>query len=253
MSGTVLKVVVADDEPAIRQDIADAISGSAGFELVASCRDGAEAVEAILEHDPDAVFLDVRMPELDGFEVIESLGGQRTPHVVFVTAYDQYAIKAFEVEAVDYLLKPFDLQRLNQALSRLRTRLERGARGDATSFVAGLKDRKPLERIVAKDRGKVRLIPLDTVSHITAADNYLKVHCQQKTYLVRHTIAGLSRRLDPSQFARIHRSTIVRLAQVEELVSTPSGDFQVVLHGGIRLTLSRGFRREFEDRIGWKI
>ncbi len=248
-----LRVVVADDEPAIRHDLAEAIANAEGFELVASCGDGAEALAAIMEHDPDAAFLDVRMPELDGFEVIESLADDRNPHVVFVAAYGQYALKAFEVAAVDYLLKPFDDERLSQALERVGGRLAQGTGGDARAFVAGLKDRQPLERIVAKDRGRVQLIPVAEVSHITAADNYVRVHATSGSYLVRHTITGLIARLDPAQFVRVHRSAIVRLAAVAELRATPAGDHRLVLSSGSELTLSRGYRREFEQRLGWQI
>jgi two-component system LytT family response regulator len=237
-------VVLVDDEPLVEQET--------DIKLVAECADGEQAVAVVLEQRPDVLLLDMQMPGKTGLEVLRALGADRPKAVVFVTAHDTYAIEAFEQHAVDYLLKPFDQRRFRVALNRVRERLGTGASDDRLDrLLASLAPRTQwLERIPAKVANRVTLVPVAEILWIEAADNYVRLHTAEGQYAVRVTMNRLAEQLDPRQFARVHRSTIVNLGRVKEMLALPSGDYTVVLEGGTRLTLSRGYRKAFEEQIG---
>ena len=262
-----LRVLLVDDEPLVRRGLRAFLAAERGVEVVGEARDGNEAVAAVRELAPDVLFLDVQMPELDGFGVLDALGPER-PAVVFVTAFDAYAIRAFEVHAVDYLLKPFDEARFRTALDRVRERVV-ARRGGATAaapdtgaldarldaLLAQLRGdgRVPtdwLARIAIRETDRVTYVPVGDVDWLEADDNYVRVHTRAGARLVRETLKSLESRLDPRHFARIHRSAIVNLERVRELRPTFNGEYVVVLATGARLTLSRGHRDAFFERMG---
>jgi two-component system, LytTR family, response regulator len=222
---------------------------------VAECGDGASAIEAIRELKPDVVLLDVQMPELDGFGVVQTLGADALPAIIFVTAYDRYALRAFDVHALDYVLKPVDQERLLLAIDRARTRITTHRHHTMDDRVAALLEdlaaqRRYLVRVpVRSDRG-VRVIELSDVDWISAADNYVTLHAAGREHLLRDTMARLERQLDPARFVRIHRSAIVQVDRIRELLPAFHGDYTVVLKDGTRLTLTRGYRPKVEELLG---
>jgi two-component system LytT family response regulator len=252
---TDVRVVVADDEPLVRRGLRAFLDGEPGLTLRGEARNGLEAVDLIRAERPDLVFLDVQMPELDGFGVLEALEGMPMPVVVFVTAYDEYAIRAFDVHAVDYLLKPFDEERFRIALTRARARLgERRAHSLDERLEAVLSELRAREqyvdRLLVKNDGRVMVLQVEDVDWIEAADNYARVHTSRGRYLLREPIKTLERKLNPRHFARVHRSAIVNLARVRELQPLFGGEYVIILSTGAKLTLSRGYRDAFRDRLG---
>jgi two-component system LytT family response regulator len=255
---TDVRVVIADDEPLVRRGLRAFIGASPGLSLVGEARNGSEAVDVIRAQRPDLLFLDVQMPELDGFGVLEALAGEPMPVIVFVTAYDEYAIRAFDVHAVDYLLKPFDEDRFRTALGRARSRLAE-QRADTIdqrleAVLSALRAREQYaDRLLVKSEGRVTVVQVDDVDWIEAADNYARVHTARGRYLVREPIKSLERKLNPRRFARVHRSAIVNLARVRELQPMFGGEYVIILSTGTKLTLSRGYRDAFRDRLGSEI
>ena len=252
---TDVRVVLADDEPLVRRGLRTFLATEQGFSVVGEARNGPEAVDLIRRERPHLVFLDVQMPELDGFGVLEALEGETLPVVVFVTAYDEYAIRAFDVHAVDYLLKPFDEERFRVALGRARTRLgEQRAQSLDRRLEAVLSELRAREqytdRLLVKSDGRVTVLQVDEVDWIEAADNYARVHTSRGKFLIREPIKTLERKLDPRQFARVHRSAIVNLARVRELQPLFGGEYVIILSTGAKLTLSRGYRDAFRARLG---
>lgn len=252
-----LRAVVADDEPHALRMIVDLLDREPDVEVVAECRDGREALRAVEEHDPDLAFLDVRMPELDGFEVVDALEPEERPRVVFVTAYDEHALRAFEVHALAYLLKPFDEERFRETMAHVRELLA-GARDDEDARMRALLDRMLDERsaprsLVVRGGQRARLVPVDTIDWIEAAGSYARLHCGDTSHLVSRSLADLAETLEPAGFARIHRSTIVNLARVREFRTADHRDFTVILETGERLRLSRTYRHEVEARLGDRI
>jgi len=243
------RLIVVDDEPRSRGLIRKMLRASRDFELVRECADGYDAIEAVQTLQPDLMLLDVQMPELDGFGVLERIDPEQMPEVVFVTAYDQYALKAFEVQALDYLLKPFDEERLLNMLDRARQRLERRP-GPRNQDIAALLERlKPardyIERFVVRLSGRILLLPVEDVYWIEAEDKYVRLHSKSTSYLVRDTIARLQSSLNPRQFIRVHRSAIVRVDSVKEILPDFHGDHEVVLLTGEKVRLSRTYRDSF--------
>jgi two-component system LytT family response regulator len=215
-----------------------------------------DAVEAIREHRPDVVFLDVQMPGMDGFGVVAALEAEARPSIVFVTAYDEYAIRAFDVHAVDYLLKPFDAERFRLALTRARSRQaeSRGAPPPVDERIeALLSELRPTkryaDRLLLKHDGTVVVVLAADIDWIEAADNYVKVHARGGRYMVRESIKSLESKLNPAQFARAHRSAIVNLERVRSLEPVAAGENRITLSSGTRLTLSRGYRDSFRERL----
>ncbi|MCB9384273.1 MAG: response regulator transcription factor [Bryobacterales bacterium] len=246
-----IRTVIADDERPARRRLAELLEREADMELVAEARDGAEAVEAVLERKPDLLFLDVQMPERDGFEVLRELGPGETPVTVFVTAYDRYALKAFEARAFDYLLKPFSDERFEAALAHARRYLDERRHPEFQDKVSDLiGSEPPLDRIVLKSAGRVTFLKVDDIEWIEAAGVYVDLHTASKTHLYRSTIGRLTERLDPKRFVRIHRSATVNTARIQSLRPLGHGEHAVLLHSGKELKLSRSYRRELEAWLG---
>jgi two-component system, LytTR family, response regulator len=247
-----LRVMVVDDERPSRERLKRFLRRTADVQLIAECASGPEAVTAIRQLAPDVVFLDVNMPEMDGFGVLNSLKGVHAPAIIFVTAHDRFALRAFEIDAVDYLLKPFNEQRLQAALRRVRSRL----RPNGGRLVAPQSDAddpepslKPLDRITVRSSGRVILIKTSDIDWISAADNYVELHFHGKTHLLRITISALAERLPRPQFTRISRSILVNLDRVTEIHSRSHGDYFLVLQGGASLAGSRNYRAGMENLL----
>jgi two-component system, LytTR family, response regulator len=240
-----LRTLVVDDEPLARRRVCRLLQHVADVEIVGQCADGVSAVEAIEALRPDLVFLDVQMPELDGFQVLQALEGEALPDVVFVTAHDRYAMRAFDAHALDYLLKPVTGDRLSAVLDRVRT-LRRGRAGRDPRLDALLErllaDGRYLTRLPVRAGDRWVIVDACTIDWIAAADNYVTLHAAGRELLVRGTLNRLERELDPAVFARIHRSTIVRLDRIREIVPESHGDMTLVLKDGTRLSMSRGYR-----------
>jgi len=250
-----IRTIIVDDEPLARERIRTLLGQEEDFEILAECENGNEAIDAIGRFAPDLVFLDVQMPAVDGFDVLAALDQERLPSVVFVTAYDQYAVKAFEVHALDYLLKPFDAGRFSTALDRARQRVEQVRAGRARSELVGLINemktaRRAQEKLLVKTEGKVIFVPTDQIVWIEAAGNYVRIHTRDDLYLMRETMSGMERRLPLDRFVRIHRSTMVNFDDIKELLPTFNNEFMVVLTQGEKLKLSRKYRPDLERRLG---
>jgi len=247
-----LKVVVADDEPLARERIRRLLEPQPDVQLVGEARDGAEALTAIHAFSPDLVFLDVQMPEMSGFEVIDAVGAERMPLVIFVTAYDQHALKAFEVRALDYLLKPFDDERFTRTLERARRQIARAA--DPAERLrplvnGGRGDGPRTDRLVVKSGGRLVFLPTADIDWVEADGNYVRVHAGTSAHLIRETMTSIEGRLDPERFVRIHRSRIVNLERVQEVQPWVNGEYAVLLRSGTRLALSRGYRQKLQARL----
>lgn len=255
-----LRVLIADDEPLARQRLEDLLQAEDDVEVVGSAEDGTQAVRMIRSENPDLVFLDVQMPGHTGIDVVKKVGVDHMPPVVFVTAYDHYAVKAFDVAALDYLLKPFDDERFHQAFERAREAIQlRGVnelRERLSTFLSGTLPDKPaerkkyLERLAVEMRGQVRVVPVDKIDFITASGSYAELHVGGDTFVIRERMQTLEERLDPETFFRIHRSTIVRLDQIESLLFSGGGDYAIKLKDGRHLKVSRGRKEELEERLG---
>ena len=252
--GSKIRVAIVDDEPLARRRIRKLLARDADVETVCDCADGYEAAAAIVEHAPDLVFLDVRMPEVDGFQLLERLQPARLPLVIFVTAYDEYALRAFEVSAVDYLLKPFDRKRFAQALQRAKARLatERGSDMNqrTLALLEEIKARSShLERLVVKSGGRAFFLKAEEINWIEAEGKYVRLHVGRESYLLREAIGTLEAQLDPKRFLRIHRSTVVNIDCVRELQPWFHGEYRVLLCDGTELTLSRGCRKKLGELL----
>ena len=242
-----MRILIVDDEPLACERIRTLLADEANVEIVGECHDGRSAVSALRGLAPDLVFLDVQMPEMDGFKVLEQFEPAALPVLVFVTAFDRYAIRAFEVCALDYLLKPFDRDRFRKALARGRTEFERRSEGDLSERLRKVLDdwkgRKPyLERLVIRTGGRVFFLRVEELDWVEAAGNYIRLHAGAEEYLYRETISRLEAGLDPDKFARIHRSAIANVERVKELHPLFRGDYTVILRDGRRLTLSKAYR-----------
>jgi two-component system LytT family response regulator len=245
-----MRVLIVDDEPLACERLRTLLSAERDVTIAGECHDGSSAVAAIQELAPDLVFLDVQMPEMDGFAVIESL--PTPPAVIFVTAYDQFAIRAFEVCALDYLLKPFDRERFAKALARGRAECERRSASDLDTRLQSLltelrgRNKQYLDRIVVRAGGRVLFLRVDELDWVESAGNYVRLHAGAEEYLYRETMSRMEEALDPGKFARIHRSTIVNVERVKELHPLFRGDYTVVLRSGRQLTLSKAYRERLK-------
>lgn len=255
VSNKPIRTVIVDDEPLGRTVIREMLRGDAEIEIVGECANGHEAIAIMQEQKPDLLFLDVQMPEVDGFEVLAALAAEQLPLIIFVTAYDQYAVRAFEVHAVDYLLKPFDRERFGKALQRAKTSLRQARSDEVTERILALLEEqkakpKHLERLVIKANGRVFFLKTDEIDWIAAEGNYVCLHVKRESYLLRETISGLEAQLNPQKFARIHRSQIVNLDRIKELQAWSHGEYHVILHDGTQLTLSRNYRERLHELLG---
>ncbi len=249
-----IRTVVVDDEVPARRKVVGLLESHSDFNLVGDAGDGREAVELLRRERPAAAFLDIRMPGLSGFDVLGQLQDGERPHVVFTTAYDKYALRAFEVHATDYLLKPFDQQRFAQALDRVRAGLREKSAGDLRERLAGLletvaRKRRYRTRIGVRAGKQLRVIPVTSIDWIGAAGNYVELHVGRETHLLRESLAGLVEQLDPRYFARIHRSVVVNVDRVRTVRPWSHNDYRVVLADGGELRLSRRFRENLVDLI----
>jgi two-component system LytT family response regulator len=246
------KVLIVDDERLSRRRIRRLLSIEPDCEIAAECANGLEAVAALAQARPDIVFLDVQMPEMDGFEVARAMADAR-PLVIFTSAYDEYALRAFEVQAFDYLLKPFDGRRFRESLQRARARVECDRSGQPDRRFNAAEAASPTriapDRIAVRNNGRVVFVKLTDIDWIEAADNYVCLHCGRETHVVRETMNELEARLDPAQFLRVHRSSIVNLDRVRELQPWFRGDYRVVLRDGTQLTLTKNHREKLESRL----
>jgi two-component system LytT family response regulator len=246
-----IKVLVVDDEPPARKKLIRFLSNDKRVDLVGEAGDGAEAVKLIEEKQPDVLFLDIQMPTMTGFEVLESLD-QKCPQVIFTTAYNQYAIKAFEVRALDYLLKPFDKERLNEALQRaIELRDQGSSRADRIEeLLVELRSKQPyLRRILLRTAGRIIFVDTKRIQHVEAAEKYVQLHVEGNSYLHRETMNNLEEKLDPKRFTRVHRSAIVNKEFIRELEYLSHGDYEIVLSDGTRVPLGRTYREEFLRRF----
>jgi two-component system LytT family response regulator len=244
-----LRTLIVDDEPLARERIKRFLRDEAEIEVIGECGNGTDAIAAIKKDSPDLVFLDIQMPEKTGFDVVKSLNG-KMPAIVFVTAYDQYALQAFDVHALDYLLKPFTRERIHRAVSRARESIANRRMGNIDerliTLIADLKsEKKYLERLVVKTTGRVFFLRTDEIDWIEAAGNYVKLHVGRETHMIRETMNGIEGKLDPDKFLRIHRSTVVHIDRIKELHPMFSGDYAVILRDNTELALSRNYRERF--------
>jgi two-component system LytT family response regulator len=241
-----MRIIIVDDEMLARGVMREYLAAHADADIVAECANGFEAVKAITELEPDLVFLDIQMPKLDGFEVAELAGGKT--RFIFATAFDQYALKAFEVHALDYLLKPFSQQRLDQALAHARASLAAGS-GQQAAVTAAARDMaatraRPAERVLIRDGARVHVLPSEKIDYIEAQDDYVQIHSEGKAYLKNQRMAELEEQLDADKFIRIHRSYLVNIECVARIEQASKDSHQAVLHDGTRLAISRsGYQR----------
>lgn len=272
--GTVIRAIIVDDEQLARRGIRARLERAGGYTVVAECATGREAIAAIREHQPAVVFLDVQMPGIDGFGVVEEIGPDQMPVVIFVTAFDNHALKAFEAHAFDYLLKPIDDVRFATTVERARLRVvEREESGVARRLAALMNDIRPVlngadpaaaprtdandgaaggpvSRIVVRDRDRVLLVDVGDIDWIGADGDYVRIHASGKSHLIRDTMAAMEQRLDRGVFVRIHRSTIVNTSRIRELRPYSSREYAVILRDGTRLRLSRRYRERLRGHFG---
>ncbi|MBZ5537413.1 MAG: LytTR family DNA-binding domain-containing protein [Acidobacteriia bacterium] len=249
-----IRVLIVDDEVLARERIRDLLRGQSGYEVIGECSNGRDAVQKILELEPDLLFLDVQMPGLNGLDVVEAVGPGHMPVVIFVTAYDQYALKAFEVHALDYLLKPFDRPRFQKSLQRAQVQIQQQRTGNLDDRLRVLLEdlkgtRKFLDRLVVKDAGRIFFLKANEIDWVEAAGNYLRLHVGKESHLLRETMGRFEHQLDPNHFLRIHRSAIVNIERVKEFRPLFHGEYSVILRDGRQLTLSRAYRGRLNEHL----
>ena len=257
-----IRCVIVDDEPLLREGIRLLLRKQADIEIVGECGDGADALEVISGMRPDLVFLDVQMPQMNGFEVLAQLDQSQLPMIIFVTAYDEYAVDAFEVRALDYLLKPFTDERFTEAVSRARARLRESEQSQLADQLSELvkyisnSHGSPTaphpaypHRLAVKDRKRIRFVNVAEIVWIESAGNYVHLHTKDQKHLVRQTMKNLQNRLDPDVFARVHRTAIVNLAYVKEICDGDYGDAEITLKTGGRVPISRTHRKNLKDLL----
>ena len=271
MSRTI-RALIVDDESLAREALLVMLNDDPEMEVVAECRNGTEAVTVIREQSPDVVFLDIQMPEMDGFQVVEEVGAGRMPVTIFVTAYDKHALRAFEAHALDYLLKPFDHDRFNTALQRAKTFVRQQKLGEISeSLFAVLQDLKskngespsatdnrkaervahqePIERVAIKSGGRIYFLKTREIDWVEGAGDYLTLHSGSQTHLIRETMGNFHAKLDPQKFLRIHRSTIVNIERIKDIRPLYKGEYVITLTSGVRLKASRGYRHELQQLL----
>jgi two-component system LytT family response regulator len=252
-----IRVLIVDDEPLARRGIRQLLESETDFEIVGEAANGREAISAIQKLAPDLVFLDIQMPLLDGFSFIEKLGAGLLPEIVFITAYDEHAIRAFEINALDYLLKPINPERFQKTLNRVREQIKNGRTKDIdhrlSALLQSLESAKLnpeqtvyLDRIAVKDAGRITLVDVNEIDWISSEGNYVQLHAKGKTHLLRETMDGIERKLNPQKFLRLRRSTIVRVEEIKELTPLFNGEFELVLKNGTKLSSSRRYRKNLE-------
>jgi two-component system LytT family response regulator len=255
MKGRRIRAVIADDEALARKFIRRVLQDDHEIEVVAECANGKEAVSAIKKQRPDLLFLDVQMPELDGFAVLQSIAAERLPEIIFTTAYEQYAVRAFELHALDYLLKPFDQARFEDAIKhakeRLRAERDEDGRLQIEALIESFKNRPQyVDRLVIKAGGRINFLSTNEINWIEADDKYVHLHTSKTHPMLRQTLNAMEAQLDPKKFRRIHRSTIVNVARIKELQPMFNGEHSVLLEDGTKLTLSRNYKDKLFEFLG---
>jgi two-component system LytT family response regulator len=250
-----IRAMIVDDEPLARRRIRSLLAEAGDIEVAAECANGKEAIQAIEASPPDLLFLDIQMPELDGFDVLQAVGVGHVPVVIFVTAYDQFAVRAFEAHALDYLLKPFDDERFGAALQRARTQIRQQRGGDLDRRLRALlaearRDRGYLQRLAVPTGQRSVLIRTDQIDWIEAERNYIRLHVGGRTHLLRENLSRMESALDPAVFCRIHRSTIVNINRIQAVEAPLRGESLVVLHDGTKLTSGRSYRANLRAVMG---
>jgi two-component system, LytTR family, response regulator len=249
-----IRTLIVDDEPLARERLASLLKGESDIDVIGQYSNGVEALKAIERQHPDLVFLDLEMPEMDGVTMLGKVKVESPPVFVFVTAHEKFALKAFELNALDYLLKPFDRARFQKTLARAREQLKLRQSGQLSQQLAGLlavkEEPRFLKRIAVKASGTVTLVRVDEIDWIEAADNYVTLHTAEKNHLLRETMTSLEDQLDPAMFLRISRSSIVNVERVKELQPLFHGEYAVILKNGTRLTLSRTHRNKLDLLLG---
>ncbi|HVH12759.1 MAG TPA: LytTR family DNA-binding domain-containing protein [Longimicrobium sp.] len=252
--GAPLRVLIVDDEPLARELLASMLAGEPDVRIAGECGDGAAAVAWIEAHAPDLVFLDVQMPELDGFGVVQAVGADRMPATVFVTAYDQYALRAFDANALDYLLKPFDEERLARTLERVRRRVAGPAAEMARrveSLLRAVEERRRYAaRLVVRNGVRTRLVPVDGIVWIEAEGKHSRVHLARESHVAQMGIGAVEAQLDPEHFVRAHRGAIVRIDQIQEIQPWFKGEYLLLMAGGAQVTTSAAYRPRIRDLLG---
>jgi two-component system, LytTR family, response regulator len=247
-----LRLLIADDEPLIRAGIRDGLSALDQIEVAAECGSGAETLQALASQKIDLVLLDVQMQDCTGLDVVERFGPAHMPPVIFVTAYDEYAVKAFELNAVDYLLKPFDNERLRRSVERARDRIagkRQTALAEQLQALLDSRARKWPERIVVKDGERFDFVPVDSIDWIESADNYVEIHCGTRQHLLAGSLSSLESRLNPAKFLRIHRCRIVNLSRILAVHPLLSGTYELELRNGVRLTSGRQYKNAVQELL----
>ena len=251
-----IRALIVDDEPLARERIRTLLDHESDIEVIAECGDGLSAIAMIERERPDLLFLDVQMPELDGFGVLEALtDAPALPAIIFVTAYDNYALRAFEVHALDYLLKPFDRERFSRSVERVRAQLLRAKKGafdeQLLALLTDIKaEPKHLERLVVKSSGRVFFIRTEEIDWIEAASNYVRLHTGRESHLMRETMTTLESKLNPEKFLRVNRSAIVNIEKIKEMHPLFRGEYEIVLHNGTRLHMGRAYREKLQELLG---
>jgi two-component system, LytTR family, response regulator len=250
-----IRALIADDEPLARKFIRRMLKDQHDVEIVGECTNGKETVAMIRKQNPDLVFLDVQMPEMDGFAVLESIEVERLPEIIFATAYEQYAIRAFELHALDYLLKPFDQQRfkdaINHAKERFRSERQNEGRMQISALLESIKNKPQyLNRLMIKAGGRITFLNTDEINWIEADDKYVHLHTGKISPMVRQTLSAMETQLDPRKFRRIHRSAIVNVERIKELQPLFSGEYSIHLEDGTNLTLSRNYKDKLFEFLG---
>ncbi len=254
MTEAAIRALIIDDEPIARDYLRDLLNESHDVRVVGEAANGIQAIETITRERPDLLFLDIQMPEMDGFEMLSHLDPALLPLIIFVTAHDTYALQAFESNALDYLLKPFDRPRFQKSLDRavelIRSRNLAGFEKRLRSMVSRLNsDKPPLKKLMIRSRDRIFFLKTENIRFIEAAGNYAVLHAAEKEHLIRKTLYSLEERLDPNIFVRIHRSTIVNLEYIREIVSLNKGEYQILLDNGLALKLSRNYRENLLARF----
>ena len=249
-----IRTLIVDDEALARKRIKTLLANESGIEVIGECSDGEKAVAAISALAPDLVFLDVQMPVMNGFDVIRSIASQRMPAIIFVTAYDQYALKAFEVHAVDYLLKPFNRARLQKTVAHAKTLLGRmpgeGINGQLLTLLGSLQRKQEIsERFMIKSAGRIVFLRAEDIDWMETVGNYVRLHVGRESHLMRETMNGMELKLDPQKFMRMHRSTIVNIDRVKEIQPWAKGEYVVIMRDGARLNMSRRYRERLHKLL----
>ncbi len=251
-----IRAIIVDDEPLAREKVQLFAKGETDLEIVDVCANGQEAIASFRKFTPDLLFLDIQMPEMTGFEVLHHLHTDPLPGIIFITAYDEFALRAFEFHALDYLLKPFDRERFHKAVEHARESLRSASESQITTeqikaLLDSMKETPAkLERLIVKTNGRIIFLRLEEIDWMEAAGNYIKLHVGNESHLVRETMNNLEQQLHPQQFIRIHRSTIINIEKIKELQPYFNGEYKVVLKNNTQVILSRGFRENFTKMLG---